>query len=141
MPLSEDSDTDLPPEQQEPEGKPLAVTAQGLYLLNLLFPLLPMLGLVGINLSRGKSAPELARGHMRQALAGAIISSCLFLIANLIIVTQEGYRSVTALIVFEIYFVAVVPIMLIPGLMALIKAMAGQPFRYPLIGRFGDSGS
>ncbi|MET0049008.1 MAG: hypothetical protein ABW066_14605 [Sedimenticola sp.] len=45
MPLSEDSDTDLSPEQQEPEGKPLAVTAQGLYLLNLLFPILPMLGL------------------------------------------------------------------------------------------------
>ena len=78
--------------------------------------------------------------HLGQALAGALISTTLFILANLIIVLQGGYRSVTALIVFEVYFVVVVPIMLIPGLMALIKAMSGEPFRYPLIGRFGKPG-
>ncbi|MES9963770.1 MAG: hypothetical protein ABW116_09520 [Candidatus Sedimenticola sp. 20ELBAFRAG] len=139
MPHSDDntvSETDSPP----PEGKGLAVIAQALYLLNLLFPILPMLGLAGVYISRRRTAAVLAMNHLGQALAGALISTTLFILANLIIVIQGGYRSVTALIVFEVYFVVVVPIMLIPGLMALIKAMAGEPFRYPLIGRFGKPG-
>ncbi|MEW8323190.1 MAG: hypothetical protein AB2606_11155 [Candidatus Thiodiazotropha taylori] len=117
------------------EGKTLAVISEGLYLLNLLFPLLPLLALTWLWLRHRGSATGLLFNHLRQAFIGAVIASILFTAANLLIIILGGYRSLHALIIFELYYIICVPLLLIPGLLGLIKAMAGQSYRFPLIGR------
>lgn len=114
--------------------KRLAVTAQSLYLLNLLFPLIPLPFLLGIYFRRVADAGALGRNHLRQALVAALVSSALFIAANGVVLVYGGYRSVVALITFEVYFIAVVPLFVIPGLMALLRAMNEQECRFPLIG-------
>ena len=121
-------------DQSAAPGKSLAVIGEGLYLLNLLFPLLPMLGLLWLNTRRHRYPVALARIHLRQALLGAVLTTLLFLGANALILLLGGYRSLHALVIFEVYYILVVPLFLIPGLIGLIKAMAGQVYRYPLIG-------
>ena len=118
----------------ESPGKRIAVIGQALYLLNLLFPLLPLLGLAWLHARHGAHAPRLARVNTRQALAGAAVSTALFAAANLLILALGGYRSLHALIIFEVYYIVVVPAFLIPGLIALIKALSGQVYRFPLFG-------
>jgi uncharacterized membrane protein len=116
-------------------GKAIAIISEALYGLNLLFSLLPLLGLLWLYFRYHDHPADLARIHLRQALAGALVVSAIFLGANLLILVLGGYRSMATLIVFEVYYIAVVPLFLIPGLLGLIKAMAGEPYRYPLIGR------
>ena len=123
-----------PGDQRGTSGKPLAVIGEGLYLLNLLFPLLPLLGLLWLYTRRHNHPAALVRVHLRQALLGAVIVALLFLGANLMILLLGGYRSLHALVIFEVYYILVVPLFLIPGLIGLIKAMSGQIYRYPLIG-------
>lgn len=119
--------------------KGLAILAESLYLLNLLFPLIPLAFMLLIRRRRFAEAGVLGRSHLQQATTVATISSILFVIANLVVLMFGGYKSVTALVTFEIYFIAVVPIFVIPGLLALLRAMNEQPARYPLIGRMGQS--
>lgn len=118
----------------EHNGKTLAIVSQGLYLLNLLIPLLPLVVLSLLYLNRDVGGKPLARINLTQALIGAGISSLLFIAANLLILLLGGYRSLQALIIFEVYYILLVPVFLIPGLIALIKAMSGQIYRFPLIG-------
>ncbi|MCG7871982.1 MAG: hypothetical protein N0C81_06025 [Candidatus Thiodiazotropha lotti] len=117
------------------EGKTLAVISEGLYLLNLLFPLLPLIALAWLWLRHRGSAGRLLFNHLRQAFVGAVIATLLFTMANLLIIFLGGYRSLHALVIFELYYIICVPLLLIPGLLGLIKAMSGQTYRFPLIGR------
>lgn len=119
----------------EVEAKRLAIGAQVLFMLNLLFPLLPLLALALLALWHPQRQLPLARNHLRQGLAGAMASSLLFIAANLAIITQGGYRSMTALVAFELYYLLVVPLFLVPGLLGILRAMAGTEFRFPLLGR------
>lgn len=125
-----------PGEIRDAEGKPLAIIAEGLYLLNLLFPLLPLLALVWLRWRHRAHPDAVVRSHLKQTFAGAALSTGLFACANLLILLLGGYATVHALVVFEVYFIFCVPPLLIPGLLGLIKAMAGQDYRYPLLGRF-----
>ncbi len=114
-------------------GRALAITAEGLYLLNLLFPVVTWLALLVVWLRRRNEAPELGRVHLRQAFVAATLATALFLLLNLLVMALGGYRSMAALVLFEAWFIVIVPIFLIPGLIALLKAMAGETWRFPLI--------
>jgi hypothetical protein len=120
----------------EAEGKRLAITAQVLFLLNLLFPLLPLLALMLLTQFHPQRRLPLVRNHLRQGLAGAVASSLVFVAANLVIIAQGGYRSMTALVAFELYYLLAVPLFLVPGLLGILRAMAGREFRFPLLGRW-----
>jgi uncharacterized Tic20 family protein len=120
----------------EADGKRLAVISEGLYLFNLLFPVIPLLGLGWIYSRHRGHEIGLVRNHLGQAFFGATIATTIFLAGNALILLLGGYHSISALIIFEVYFIIVVPLFLIPGLLGLIKAMASQHYRYPLIGRF-----
>jgi uncharacterized membrane protein len=124
------SETETTPEA----GKTLAVASEGLYLLNLLFPLLPLLGLAWLRYRYRHHTATLVCNHLPQAFLAACITSGVFLAANILILYLGGYRSIHALIIFEVYFILIVPLFLIPGLIGLIKAMSAQTFHYPLIG-------
>ncbi|MCB1583045.1 MAG: hypothetical protein R3E90_10340 [Marinicella sp.] len=112
-----------------------AIISHGLMLLNLLFPVLIYLFLVVYWLKHRKSEDRLLYVAINQAFIAATISTLLFILANVLILIFAQYKSTFALITFEIYFVFVVPIFLIPGLMGLVKSNAHLIYYYPLLGR------
>lgn len=122
------------PESQEINKA--AIISHGLMLLNLLFPMIMYLVLMSYWLKHRRSADLLLRVAVNQAFIAATLSTALFLSANLIIVIWASYRSTFALITFEIYFIFVVPLFLIPGLLGLVKSNVNQVYYYPVLGRF-----
>ena len=82
------------------------------------------------------------RSHVIQPWSAALISTALFCLINLIAALAGGYTSldnlisIHSLVALEVYTLLVILPFLVPGLLALTKAMSGQAWRYPLIGRF-----
>lgn len=122
-------------------GLATAITGEILFLLNLLLPVLPLLFLIFLNLKHRGTTNDFLRAHLKQPLIAAIISTSLFLLGILFIVMTGGYKSISIqlIVVLEVYTLIVVIPMLIPGLIGVIKAMSGENYRYPLIGRLLDA--
>ena len=117
-------------------GQSLAVTAEVLYLTNLLLlPGLAFIALLGVYFTTIKSAPGLAACHLRQTLSASLWAGVLLLAANILIVLLGGYRSPYTWMVAIIYFTTCHATLVLLGVMGLARAMAGQCFRYPLVGR------
>lgn len=118
-------------------GQGTAITGEILFLLNLLVPVLPLLFLVFLNLKHKNTDNPFLRAHLEQPLLAAGISTGLFLLGVLIIILTGGYQSISIqlIVVLEVYTVGVVIPLLIPGMIGLIRAMSGDIYRYPLIGR------
>ena len=126
--------SDLP----EPQGTPglgLAVTAEALYLSNLLLlPGIAFAVLVWLYLRHRATATALAASHLRQTLVASVWAGLLLIAANLIILLLGGYRAPYTWVVLVIYFTVCHSTLVVLGILGLSKAMAGQTFRYPLIG-------
>jgi uncharacterized Tic20 family protein len=130
----------LEPESAQPEaevpGQGLAVAAEVLYLLNLLLlPGIAFLALVAVYFSHINRAPALAVCHLRQTLSASLWAGGLLLVANVSILLLGGYHSPNTWMVVIIYFTTCHATLVLLGVMGLAKAMAGQCYRYPLIGR------
>lgn len=125
----------LQPEAEVP-GQGLAVAAEVLYLVNLLLlPGLAFVALVVVYLRNIKRAPALASCHLRQTLSASLWAGGLLLVANFSILLLGGYRSPNTWMVVIIYFTTCHATLVLLGVMGLAKAMAGQCYRYPLVGR------
>ncbi len=111
-----------------------AIMAHGLMLLNLLFPLLIYCLLTGMWWRHRNSPDAMLYVAVNQAWWAATVSTLLFVLANGMIITLAQYQSTFALITFEVYFIFIVPIFLIPGLLGLVKSHARQIYYYPLLG-------
>ena len=139
MPRSEhEYEQEQEQEQSEPvvPGQGLAVTAEVLYITNLLLlPGLAFIALLGVYFTSIKAAPELAACHLRQTLSASLWAGALLLAANIIIVVLGGYRSPYTWMVVIIYFTTCHATLVLLGVLGLARAMAGQCFRYPLVGR------
>lgn len=127
-------------EQGQPEpvapGQALAVTAEVLYVVNLLLlPGLAFIALVILYVRNIRTAHALAVCHLRQTLSASLWAGALLLLANIIIVLLGGYRSPNTWMVVIIYFTTCHATLVLLGVMGLARAMAGQCFRYPLVGR------
>ena len=127
-------------EQQQPEpvtpGQGLAVTAEALYIANLLLlPGLAFVALLIVYIRNIQTAPALAVCHLRQTLSASLWAGALLLVANIIIVMLGGYRSPGTWMVVIIYFTTCHATLVLLGVLGLARAMAGQCFRYPLVGR------
>ena len=127
-------------EQEQPgplvPGQGLAVMAEVLYISNLL--LLPGLAFIALLLVYFRNihvAPALAVCHLRQTLSASLWAGALLLATNIIIVLLGGYRSPNTWMVVIIYFTTCHATLVLLGVMGLARAMAGQCFRYPLVGR------
>ena len=57
------------------------------------------------------------------------------LVANIIIVLLGGYQSPDTWVVVVIYFTSCHATLVLLGVLGLAKAMAGQCYRFPLVGR------
>jgi uncharacterized Tic20 family protein len=133
MPVSAPDDA---PPGQPPPGQGLAVTAEVLYLANLL--LLPGIAFVALLLLYVRnihSAAPLSACHLRQTLSASLWAGALLVVANIAIVLLGGYRSPHTWMVVIIYFTTCHSTLVLLGVLGLAKAMAGQCYRYPLVGR------
>lgn len=125
----------LQPEIEVP-GLGLAVAAEVLYLVNLLLlPGLAFVALVVVYFRNIKRVPALAVCHLRQTLSASLWAGGLLLVANISILLLGGYRSPNTWMVVIIYFTTCHATLVLLGVVGLAKAMAGQCYRYPLVGR------
>jgi uncharacterized Tic20 family protein len=132
-------------EQRTQEKQGLAIASEALYMLNLLFPLIPLLALASIFFRHRKDPSLFVRSHVIQPFIAALISTSLFVIINLIAALLGGYSSmdnlisIHSLVALEVYTLLVILPFLVPGLIGLTRAMSGVSWHYPIIGRFCDN--
>jgi hypothetical protein len=128
MPLS---DT----EPRPTEGQGLAVAAESLYLVNLLLvPGIAFLILLVLYIRHRASAPALARGHLQQTLAASLWAGLLLVLVNGLILWLGGYDQASTWVVLLLYFTTCHATLVLLGVVGLARAMAGKPYRYPVIG-------
>jgi hypothetical protein len=117
----------------------LAVTAEVLYLANLLLlPGIAFLILLGLWARHRRSAPPLARCHLRQTVAASLWAGAILVLANALIVLLGGYHQASTWVVAILYFTIFHSTLVLLGVLGLSKAMAGQRYVFPLIGRRCD---
>ena len=122
------------------EGQALAVAAESLYLINLMIvPGVGFLGIVWLWLSKRKAASALARCHLDQVFFGSLWGGVLLVIANAAIILLGGYDSPNTWVVAILYFTTCHTTLIFFGALGLARALAGKPYRFPLIGRPCDA--
>lgn len=117
------------------QDKKLAITAELLYLCNLLLlPGIAFLWLMALNMKWGSSASPLALCHLRQTLTASIWAGVLLIPITMLTVMMGGYESITGWTVAILYFTTCHASLVLLGVVGLSKALAGQAWRYPLFG-------
>jgi hypothetical protein len=120
---------------QEVPGQRLAVTAEALYLVNLMIaPGLGFLAIVWLWLKRRQDAPPLARCHIDQTFFVSLWGGLLIVVANTTLFLWLGWDWQWTWVIVVIYFTCVHSTLILLGMLGLAKAMAGKPFVYPWIG-------
>ncbi len=123
-------------EAEEVPGEGLAVAAESLYLANLLIaPGLAFIILIWIYYRHARRASPLARCHLRQTLGASLWAAVLLIATNAAIIALGGYSAPSTWVVVVLYFVCCHAALVMFGALGLAKAMAGKPYRYPLVGR------
>lgn len=132
----------MPPSAVEPNGaasppgQTLAVVAESLYLANLL--LLPGIAFILLLIVFQKKigvAPPVAACHLRQTVSASLWGGLFLVIVNLLIVFFGGYNAPHTWMFVVLYFTACHSLLIFLGMVGLAKAMAGKPWRYPVVGR------
>lgn len=131
MPLSDD-DFGF---EEEKAGQNLAVLAEALYLVNLLvLPGIGFLLLVGLWFKYKASAPPLARQHLKQTTFVSLVGGMLIVTLSGLILGLGGLDWEWTWVTLILYFTCIHSTLVLLGMYALIKAMNGQMWRFPLIG-------
>lgn len=121
--------------EEEKAGQNLAVLAEALYLINLLLlPGIAFVLLLGLWLKYKDSAPALARQHLKQTTFVSMIGGFLIIVLSALILALGGLNWEWTWVILIIYFTCVHSTLVLLGMYALIKAMNGQTWHFPLIG-------
>jgi hypothetical protein len=119
-----------------PEGMTLAVSAEALYLANLLLaPGLAFLVLLVVYLKTRGKTPPLAAAHLSQTISASLWAGVLLVFANLVIIALGGYRGAHTWVIVILYFTVAHSSLVLCGALGLSRALAGQCWRFPLVGR------
>jgi hypothetical protein len=113
-----------------------AAIAEAFFIGNLLFVGVFYLALWALYFLRYKKASAITQRHLQQALIGSSISTAIFIFINIFIMFTSGYASVSALFSLEFYFMLILPMFLLVGIIAFSRAIKRIDFSYPLINRF-----
>jgi uncharacterized Tic20 family protein len=114
----------------------LAVSAEVLYLLNLLLlPGLAFLVLAGLYLSLRNRVDAFTLNHLQQTLFASIWAALLIILVNGSVLLIGGLQSPWVWVVVILYFTVIHSSFIFMGVFGLIKALAGQCWRYPIIGK------
>ena len=131
MPLSDDNFGVV----EEKAGQALAVLAESLFLINLmLLPGIAFAILAGLWLKHRDSAPPLARQHLRQTTFVSLYGGILIVTLTAIFIIAGGLAWEWTWVILILYFTCIHSSLVLFGMYALIKAMNGQTWRFPLIG-------
>jgi uncharacterized Tic20 family protein len=124
------------PKTDDPVDTRLAISAEALYLVNLLLaPGLGFLALLWLYWKRHGSAGPVARCHLEQTVSASLWGGFLLVIINAGIILLGGYDGAWTWLIVIIYFTLVHSTFILLGMIGLIKAMNGQCWKYPLVGR------
>lgn len=113
-----------------------AAFAEAFFIANLLFVGLFYLALWALYFLRYQQTSDFAQKHLSQSLIASSISTAIFVAINIFIMMTDGYASLTALFSLEVYFMLLVPMFLIVGIIGFTRAIKGLDYSYPLIGQF-----
>ena len=117
-------------------GKSLAVQAEALYLINLMLaPGLAFLVLLLLYWQHRRQADPLALNHLSQTVGVSVAGGALIVVAVGVFLLIGGMQSGYTLMVVVLYFTFIHSSLILMGVIGLVKALAGQHFVYPLIGR------
>lgn len=120
----------------KPPGQGLAVMAESLYLANLLvLPGIAFAALLWLWFRHKDSAPPLARQHLGQATVVSIVGGILIVCLSGVLIALGGLHWPWTWVVVITYFVCIHGALVLLGMFGLAKAMAGQTWRYPIIGQ------
>lgn len=119
-----------------PAGVGLATAAESLYLANLLLlPGISFLVLLSLALRAGPDTSSLAKAHLDQTLSASLWAGGLLVVVNGLILLLGGYTGAHTWVLVILYFTVCHSTLVLLGVVGLSKAMAGQCWRYPLVGR------
>lgn len=127
------------PARQAP-GQTLAIVAEALFLANLL--ILPIVAFAALFwLWRTRSdAPPLARSHLRQTFFVSLRGGALIAALTVAFIAFGGLQWAWTWVLVILYFTCVHSTLVVCGMLGLARAMAGKPFRYPLLGPEDETG-
>ena len=117
-------------------GKTLAITAETLYLVNLMLaPGLAFLVLLLLYLLKAKDAAPLAVNHLSQTIGVSVIGGALIVVIIALILLFGGFDSGYTWMVVILYFTFIHSSLIFMGVFGLVKALNSQHFVYPWIGK------
>lgn len=125
----------------EPLSDHTAAFSEAFFIANLLFVGIFYLALWCLYLIRYQYTSPIGQHHLKQTLIASSISTAIFIAINIFIVFTTGYASLTALFSLELYYMLIVPIFLVMGIIGFTKAIKGITFNYPIIGGLPKSSS
>ncbi|MFZ5581794.1 MAG: hypothetical protein ACOZCK_03960 [Pseudomonadota bacterium] len=118
-----------------PEGTGLAIAAEALFLVNLLaLPGLAFAALAWLWWRHGGTAPLLARQHLQQTFWVSAWGGLLIVTLSAGFIALGGLNWEWTWVAVILYFTCVHSALVVGGIVGLANAMAGQPWRFPLIG-------
>jgi uncharacterized Tic20 family protein len=112
-----------------------AAFAAAFFIGNLLFVGIFYIALWLLYFLRYKNASPITKNHFEQAIAASSLSTFIFVAINAYILLTGGYATLTGLLSLELYFMLVVPVFMLLGILAFVKAVQNKDFRYPVIGK------
>lgn len=125
-----------PSSRLQPAGVRLAIAAEALYLANLLvLPIVAFLILGVLFLRSDKDTPPLAAAHLEQTFSASLWAGILLVIVNALILLLGGYQGIHTWTLVILYFTICHSTLVLFGVVGLAKAMAGQCWRFPVVGR------
>ena len=128
------SDADFAGAGDKP-GQNLAVLAEALYLANLLLvPGIAFAILLWLWVRNKDSAPPLARQHLKQTTFVSLYGGLLIVVLSALFIAVGGLHWEWTWVVVIMYFTCVHSTLVMFGMFGLAKALAGQIWRFPLIG-------
>ena len=131
MPLSDDDFGFT----EEKAGQNLAVLAEALFLANLLLaPGIAFAILLWLWLRYKDEAPPLARQHLKQATFVSLYGGLLIVSLIALFILIGGLAHEYTWVAVILYFTCIHSTLVLFGMFGLIKALAGQTWRFPLIG-------
>jgi uncharacterized Tic20 family protein len=120
-----------------PPGKNLAVTAESLYLVNLLLlPGVAFLALLVLYLARQRHAAPLAANHLAQTTGVSLVGGALLVTVIVAVILLGGLDAAWTWVIAVLYFTFIHSTLILLGVLGLVRALSGQHYRYPLLGRF-----
>ncbi|HJW04510.1 MAG TPA: hypothetical protein VJ548_14615 [Azospira sp.] len=116
-------------------GTPLAIAAESLFLVNLMLaPGLGFLALAWLWRKHRHSAPLLARQHLEQTFWVSFWGGLLLVVVCATLIVLGGLHWEWTWVAVILYFTCIHSTLIMGGMLGLARAMAGRPWRFPLIG-------